>query len=292
MPRGKKSTRLKRRGPGSITAQQVVVGGAQLTRVLKDIRTITTSAAVQTAATIGDGNAGAGFQPDLCPSWTNLANSWQEYRVKSIKVTAHAQSQNPGAGAAAATPIGITLFQDRSGQLTVAQIVAATQPQGFDQENSRFKFLWVNEPSHVLTSRMWAKDSEDFAWSNTQLSGANRFQICAQLGTTGVASTVSLTIEYHCEFKGRANGGLVELTRRAPTSRMLPDEDHSDSTARDSSSLTVVTNVRPKDIAAPAQEKAAVSSSLLPEQPSRGLGLSQSDRDLLDKVRRLMLSQE
>jgi len=272
MPRGKKSTRLKRRGPGSVTAQQIVVGGAQLTRVIKDIRVITTSAAVQTAATIGDGNAGAGFQPDLAPSWTNLANSWQEYRVKSIKVTAHAQSQNPAAGASAATPIGITLFNDRSGLLSIAQVVAATQPQGFDQENSRFTYLWVNEPSHVLTTKMWAKDSEDFAWSPTQTSGANRYQVCAQLGVTGVASTVTLTIEYHCEFKGRANGGLVELTRSAPTSRMLSVEAQQ-------ATLNAARGI----------EAAALPSSLaLPAVRS----LTSTDRELLQAVQRMLLSQE
>jgi len=198
-----------------LTAEKVIIGGAQLRRTLKVILTQGVATTI-TGQVIGDGNDAATVQPNGCASWASLQNDWQEYRVRRIRTTCYAPVQNPAVGTNVAIPIPTVVFTDRTGDLTLAQVKAASNDQVIDQEQSKFTCLWVNQIAHPLRHTVTAVDAEDFQWLATHngfANQANRFQQCWFFSAvpSGDAGNLFLLVEFDCEFKGRANVGLVEF---------------------------------------------------------------------------------
>jgi len=215
MPKGNKQGKFKRGGGPSVGA--IVTGGAEYRRTLKWVAELATGAAAAASSTAGDGNQGVTQQPDNCSAWNGLANLWQEYRVRRIKTTLHPPNLNPAIAAnAALVPVRAYMFHDRSGLITTANALAATELQLIDQENSKFAALSLYNPTHVLQHSIKATDVEDLVWLPTQVAATNRFQMVVVIQPSGVASAMPYRIDYDVEFRGRANSGLVELSRPLP----------------------------------------------------------------------------
>jgi len=195
-------------------------GGAQLSRVLRTITTTSSAAAAGGAIVYGDGTTGTSVQANTASSWASLANSWQEYRVRSIKVRVYGPLYNPGLAAdATATAMQVFTFHDRSGEITEANAAAATLAQLIDQEGSKFSVLAPYYSDRYHENKILAKDPEDFLWIPTQSTTVDRYRLVFVLPATVVAYTFNIVAEFHVEFKGKANSGLVELL--APHQREL-----------------------------------------------------------------------
>jgi len=211
----KKQGKNKRGGDPSV--REIVTGGAQYRRKLKWVAELATGAAAAASSTAGDGNQGVTQQPDNTSAWNGLANLWQEYRVRKITMELHPPNLNPAIAAnAALVPIRCYMFHDRTGAITTANALAATELQLIDQENSKFAALSPYNPAHVLRHSIKATDLEDLAWLPTQVAANNRFQLVLVIQASGVASAMPYRIDYDVEFRGRANSGLVELSRPLP----------------------------------------------------------------------------
>jgi hypothetical protein len=210
-------------------ASRVLLGGAELSRKLRYITTTGTAAAAASAIVYGDGTTGTSAQPNLCSSWTGLAGAWQEYRVKAISVSVHSPVYNPVLAAdATATALQVFTFHDRSGEISEANAAAASLAQLVDQEGSKFSVLSPYNPVGVHKNMIRAKDAEDFLWLPTQVASVDRYRLVLVFPQTVVAYNVNIVLEWHVEFKGRANSGLVELSLpklvlpRQPWRRVAP----------------------------------------------------------------------
>jgi len=193
-------------------ADKVLLGGSQLTRTFRTITTTGVQAAAATAIVYGDGTTGTSVQPNTCSSWSDLAASWQEYRVKSIAIKVFGQLYNPTAAAAAtAIPMQVYTFHDRTGEITEANAAAASLAQLVDQEGFKYTTLFPFYGDRFLMNRIKARDPEDYLWIPTQSATVDRYRLVLVFPLTVVANNCTIISEWVVEFKGRANSGLVEL---------------------------------------------------------------------------------
>jgi len=220
----KHQMKVSSKGQRESLAARIVTGGAQFARTLKYISVLTQSVAGQVANVWGDGVGGTTPQPEYCSSWSGLANLWQEYRVRSIKITVHPHLASPTGTTNLLFPVEVVSFIDRSGLLTPGLVQGATDNQAIDQEASKMTTLFSTEPSHLHVHQMHAVDSEDYTWIPTQSVTADRMRLCLLCNSTGVVSNLPILVEFRVEFKGRANSGLVELSRQlTPGTPMAED---------------------------------------------------------------------